>query len=44
MKKILLLLFISIYAFSLELQDDFLEPDEAFKTEFVKGNEKVTFN
>jgi thioredoxin:protein disulfide reductase len=44
MKKILLLLFISIYAFSLELQQDFLDPDDAFKKEFVKQNDKVVFN
>ena len=44
MKKILLLLFMSFYAFSLELQQDFLEPDEAFKKEFIKQNDKVIFS
>ena len=43
MKKILLLLFMSLYAFSLELQQDFLDPDDAFKKEFVKQNDKVVF-
>ena len=44
MKKILLLLFMSLYAFSLELQQDFLEPDDAFKKEFVQQNDKIIFN
>ncbi len=43
MKKILLLLFMSFYAFSLELQQDFLDPDDAFKKEFVKQKDKVVF-
>ena len=43
MKKILLLLFMSFYAFSSELQQDFLDPDDAFKKEFVKDNDKVVF-
>ena len=43
MKKILLLLFMSFYAFSLELQQDFLDPDDAFKKEFIKQNDKVVF-
>ena len=44
MKKILLLLFMSFYAFSLELQQDFLDPDDAFKKEFIKQNDKLVFN
>jgi len=44
MKKILLLLFISLYAFSLELDQGFLEPDAAFKTEFKKEKNKIVFN
>ncbi|MBU3015795.1 protein-disulfide reductase DsbD [Poseidonibacter lekithochrous] len=43
MKKILLLLFISLYAFSLDLQQGFLDPDDAFKKEFKKENDKVVF-
>ena len=43
MKKILLLLFMSLYAFSFELEQEFLDPDDAFKKEFVKENDKVTF-
>ncbi|APW66735.1 thiol:disulfide interchange protein [Poseidonibacter parvus] len=43
MRKILLLLFISLYAFSLEFEQNFLEPDEAFKTEIVKENKKIVF-
>ena len=44
MKKLLLLIFISFYSFALEIQQDFLEPDDAFKTEIIKGNDKITFN
>ena len=44
MKKILLLLIMSLYAFSLEVQQEFLEPDEAFKKEFIKQNDKIVFN
>jgi len=43
MRKILLLLFISLYAFSLEFEQNFLEPDQAFKTEIVKENKKIVF-
>ena len=43
MKKILLLLFMSLYAFSFELEQEFLNPEDAFKKEFVKENDKVTF-
>ncbi len=43
MKKILLLLFMSFYAFSLDLQQGFLDPDDAFKKEFIKKDDKVVF-
>ena len=43
MKKLLLLIFISFYSFALELQQDFLDPDDAFKTEIIKDNEKIVF-
>ena len=42
MKKILLLLLISLYSFSLELQE-FLEPQDAFKTSFTKNEDNVSF-
>jgi thiol:disulfide interchange protein DsbD len=41
MKKILLVLLFSIFAFAVE--QDFLEPEEAFKTSFEKKNDKVVF-
>lgn len=41
-KKIFLLLFCSIFAFAME--QDFLEPDEAFKPKFETKAEKVVFN
>ncbi len=41
MKKILLVLLFSIFAFAVE--QDFLEPDEAFKTSFEKKDDKVVF-
>ncbi|MGB1227260.1 MAG: protein-disulfide reductase DsbD [Poseidonibacter sp.] len=44
MKKILLLLFLSLYAFSLELEQSFLSPEEAFKTEIIKEDKKIVFN
>ena len=43
MKKILLLLFMSIYAFSFEFEQEFLNPEDAFKKEFIKENDKVVF-
>ncbi|WP_121628120.1 protein-disulfide reductase DsbD [Poseidonibacter antarcticus] len=43
MKKILLLLFMSIYAFAFTIEQDFLNPEDAFKKEFVKENDKVVF-
>ncbi len=42
MKKILLLIFFSIFAFGVE--KDFLEPEEAFKTKFIKSENKINFN
>ncbi|MGB5793472.1 protein-disulfide reductase DsbD, partial [Poseidonibacter sp.] len=44
MKKILLLLLITIYSYSLELQKDFLEPQDAFKKEFIQLDDKLIFN
>lgn len=41
-KKILLLLFCSIFAFAIE--QNFLEPEEAFKAKFEKNESKLTFN
>lgn len=43
MKKILLLLLVFIYSFSLELKQDFLEPEEAFKPSFIKNEESLNF-
>ena len=43
MKKLLLLIVTAIYSFALITQQEFLEPDEAFKTEFIKDSEKVSF-
>lgn len=42
MRKILLFLFCSIFAFAIE--QSFLEPEEAFKPKFVKEESKLTFN
>jgi len=44
MKKILLLLFMSFYAFAFTIEQDFLTPEDAFKKEFIKENDKVIFN
>ena len=43
MRKILLLLIASIYSFALIQQQEFLEPDEAFKTEFIKDENQLNF-
>ena len=43
MKKFLLVLLIAVYSFSLELEQAFLEPNEAFKPTFTKQNDKVVF-
>ncbi|WP_228711671.1 protein-disulfide reductase DsbD [Arcobacter arenosus] len=40
-KKLLILIFFSIYAFA---NQDFLEPEEAFKTSFEKKDENVIFS
>ncbi|WP_321315884.1 protein-disulfide reductase DsbD [Halarcobacter sp.] len=42
MKKILLLLICSLYAFGIQ-QQSFLEPEEAFKTSFEKQEDKLVF-
>ncbi len=42
MRKIFLLLFCSIFAFAIE--QNFLEPEEAFKVNFVQSDSKLTFN
>jgi len=34
----------TLYAFSLELEQGFLEPDEAIKREVIKENDKIVFN
>ena len=39
MKKIILFLMLFIYSFSLEIGNKVLEPEEAFKVDFIK-NEK----
>ena len=39
MKKVLLLLLIFIYSFSIELTAPVLEPEEAFKTAFIKNQD-----
>jgi len=44
MKKILLLLMIAVYSYSLGLQKEFLEPEDAFKKEFIKLDNKLVFN
>lgn len=43
MKKIFLLLFTFIYSFSLELSQDFLEPEDAFKSSFTKNQDSLNF-
>jgi thiol:disulfide interchange protein DsbD len=43
MKKIFLLLFTFIYSFSLELSQDFLEPQDAFKSSFTKNQDSLNF-
>jgi thioredoxin:protein disulfide reductase len=43
MKKILLILLAFVYSFSLDLKQDFLEPEDAFKTEFIKNEQNITF-
>jgi thioredoxin:protein disulfide reductase len=42
MKKILLLLLIGLYSYSLEIQQ-FLEPKDAFKTSFSKQEDSINF-
>ncbi len=41
MKKILFLLLIFVYSFSLELDSPILEPQEAFKTTFIKNQDSI---
>lgn len=41
MKKVLLLLLIFIYSFSIELSAPVLEPEEAFKTAFIKNQDNI---
>ena len=41
MKKVLLLLLIFIYSFSIELTAPVLEPEEAFKTTFIKNQDNI---
>ncbi|MFW2601207.1 protein-disulfide reductase DsbD [Aliarcobacter butzleri] len=41
MKKILLLLILFIYSFSLELGNKVLEPEEAFKVKFIKNEDSL---
>ncbi len=43
MKKILLFLTLFIYSFSLELDQGFLEPEDAFKTSFTKNEDSLNF-
>ena len=43
MKKIFLLLFAFIYSFSLELSQNFLEPEDAFKSSFTKNQDSLNF-
>ena len=43
MKKILLILSLFIYSFSLEINQDFLEPKDAFKTSFIQNEDSLNF-
>ena len=43
MKKILLLIFTFLYSFSSELNQEFLEPSEAFKSSFTKNQDNLNF-
>lgn len=43
MKKILLILSLFIYSFSLEVNQDFLEPKDAFKTSFTQNEDNLNF-
>ena len=43
MKKILLILSLFIYFFSLEINQDFLEPKDAFKTSFTQNDDSLHF-
>ena len=43
MKKILLILSLFIYSFSLEINQDFLEPKDAFKTSFTQNEDSLNF-
>ena len=43
MKKLLLLLLAFVYSFSLEFKQDFLEPEDAFKTSFTKNEDSLNF-
>ena len=43
MKKILLLLCIYVYSFSLGVNQGFLEPNEAFKPSFTKKEDSLDF-
>ena len=43
MKKLLLLVFSFVYSFSIGLSQDFLEPNEAFKSTFSKNENGLNF-
>ena len=43
MKKILIFLTLFIYSFSLELDQGFLDPEDAFKTSFTKNEDSLNF-